>query len=95
MAGNISTFPFFAFHEMPPMNELLWGDRFYAPKEKGWSAWNICPFFLIPPICPCKEMVWERGNYRFRTVVAYPLIYGFLPHLWYWDVEEIQPGLNG
>jgi len=89
------TFPFTAFFEMPPLNELQWGNRFYAPKEKSWSAWNLCPFFLLPPLCPCKDMVWERGNYRFKAVVAYPILYGFLPHLWYWDVEEIQPGLNG
>ena len=34
-----------------------------------------CPFFLVPPLCPCKRMVWERGKYRFDVVVAYPILF--------------------
>lgn len=84
------TFPFFAFHEMASLAELKYGNYFGPPIEKRWSVWNLCPLFMFPPICPCKEMVWERGNYRFEAVVAYPLIYKFVPHVWYWKVEEIE-----
>jgi hypothetical protein len=89
------TFPFFAFFEMPTVRELEDTCYFGPPVSKSFSWWNFCPFFAFPlPFCPCKNMVWERGDYRIEAVVAYPFIFGFLPHIWYWDVEWIPPGYN-
>ncbi|MHC4941689.1 MAG: hypothetical protein ACYTG7_01575 [Planctomycetota bacterium] len=90
------TFPFTSFFEMPTLNELKYGNYFLAPVERGWSWWNLCPFFVIPiPFCPCERMVWERGNYRFEAVVTYPMFLGFNAHVWYWEITEIERGLSG
>lgn len=88
------TVPFFAFFEMPPVNELKYACYFGPPAEEGFSWWNLVPLFAVPPFCPCKTLVWRRGDYRFRAQVAYPLIYWFKPHLWYWKVEWVPPGWN-
>jgi hypothetical protein len=85
------TFPFLTFMEMPPLKELKYGCYYGPPQKDRLSWWNLCPFFLVPPICPCRAMVWERGNYRFSVVVAYPALFLFKAHVWYWDVEEIVP----
>lgn len=84
------TNPFFAYFEMPPIEELKYGCYFGAPVDREWCWWNFCPFFCFPiPFYPCKTLIWERGNYRFKAVVTYPMFLGYLPHLWYWEVEPI------
>ena len=44
------TFPFLAFFEMPPLSEVKYGNRFGYPDEKRLSWWNLCPFFMVPPL---------------------------------------------
>jgi len=85
------TFPFFAFFDMPPVTELKYPNRFGPFAKKRLSWWSTCPFFVFPlPLCPSKVMTWRRGNYRIEAVVIYPMIFGYKPHIWYWDVEEIK-----
>jgi len=86
------TCPFLAYQEMPPVNELKYACYFGAPAEEGFSWWNLCPLMAVPPFFPCKTVVWERGDYRIRAQVTYPMIFGFKPHLWYWKVDWIPPG---
>lgn len=84
------TFPFTAFFEMPSLKELKYGNYFIGPVERRWSWWNLCPFFAVIPLCPCERMIWEWGNYRFDAVIAYPMVFWYSPHLWYWEVEELE-----
>jgi hypothetical protein len=89
------TFPFFSFYEMPPVSEFEIECFFGPPVSKSFSLWNFCPFFALPlPLLICKNMTWERGDYRIDAVVAYPMLFAYLPHIWYWDVEWIPPGYN-
>ena len=92
--GTDGIAPFLAYLEMPPVNELKYGCYFGAPVDEAFSWWNLCPFFALPPFFPCKTLVWERGDYRFRAQVTYPMIYGFRPYLWYWTVEWRPPGVE-
>jgi len=84
-------FPFFSFYNMPHVYDLKYGCYFGAAESKSFSLWNFCPFFALPlPLCPVKNITWEKGYYRFNVTVMYPLIYAFEPHIWYWEVEEID-----
>lgn len=83
-------FPFFSFYKMPPVNELKYACNFFHCDERSLSWWNLCPFFVFPlPLFPVEHRMWERGEFRFNVTVSRPFLFGWKPHIWYWEIEPI------